>query len=456
MTDIPFLTRASDDSPALLDDTAGNWISYRDLAGEALDWARRVKGQRGLVLLLVQNDIPSVAAFLGCLTAGHAVALFDPRLSVETRADLETRYRPTWIVDADTGDIAHPDGDGPLHPDLSVLLSTSGSTGSPKLVRLTQAALFANACGIADVLDIRSDDVAAGYLPLHYSYGLTVLTSHLVRGARIRLTQKGLMDREFWPGLREAGVTHMPGVPFHYQIMLRLGLQRLGLSRLRCMTQAGGLLDTASRTKVHAYMDAKGGHFYVLYGQTEAAPRMTTLQHAEFNDAPASVGTPLPGCRIDILEPDLNGQGEVIFQGPNVMMGYADNRDDLAKGDETNGRLHTGDIGFLDNAGRLTLTGRVKRMGKVYGLRVSLDEVETLVGEFGSAAVIQSGEVLTIFAATSGSSADDAALIRAIQDKLLDRFTLPLASYRFKIVSEIPRTERGKTDYAQLEAHPDE
>lgn len=451
MTELPFLAGNAPDRPALLDDAGGDWLSYGGLTAEAQGWAARMPGPRGLVLLYARNDIASVAALLGALAAGHAVALLDPRLPDETRVDLETLYGPTWVIGRSAGQLDHPGGEGPLHPDLALLLSTSGSTGSPKLVRLSLAALTANALGIAEVLDIQSDDVAAGYLPLHYSYGLSVLTSHLVRGASIRLTNGGLMDAGFWPALRDAAVSHMPGVPFHYQVMLRLGLGRLGLSRLRSMTQAGGAMDTALRARVHAHMEASGGRFFVLYGQTEASPRMTTLQHDEFPDAPTSVGRPLPGCRIEILDPDGTGQGEVVFVGPNVMLGYAETRADLGRGDTLQGRLHTGDVGFLDKAGRLVLTGRVKRVAKIYGLRVNLDEVEALANETGVAAVTQTGDSLTIHLATRGDTDRDTELTRTILARLQQRFTLPLTSYRFRIVADIPKTDRGKTNYALLE-----
>jgi acyl-CoA synthetase (AMP-forming)/AMP-acid ligase II len=452
MAGLPFIDGIAPDRPALRDDVGGDWLTYGALADCAREWSLRMRGPRGLVLLYARNDKDSVAALLGSLAAGHAVALFDPKLMSEARAALEATYRPEWVVAPDADSPVYRSSDGPLHPDLAVLLSTSGSTGSAKLVRLTLAAMQANAESIAEVLHIGQDDVAAGYLPLHYSYGLSVLTSHLIRGACIRLTNMGLTDRAFWPAMREAGITHMPGVPFHHQIMLKLGLERLNLPGLRKLTQAGGALDPALRAQAHEFMAATGGQFNVLYGQTEAAPRMTTLQHDDFPLAPRSVGTALPGCRIEILDPDTEGRGEVVFYGPNVMLGYAESRDDLCRGDDMNGRLTTGDVGFLDAADRLTLTGRVKRMGKIFGLRVSLDEVEMLANTLGPAAVTQTGEALTVHIATTGDASADEALTHAILALLRERFTIPPAGYRTRIVDAILRTDRGKIDYPALEA----
>lgn len=435
-----------------MDDAGNDWLSYGELSDLAQGWATRISGPRALVFLYIRNDIDSVAALIGALSAGHAIALCDPRLPLSARRGLEEAYRPTWVIGPDSALVTHPDCGGPLHPGLAVLLSTSGSTGSAKLVRLTLGAIHANAEAIGKVLHIDHTDVAAGHLPLHYSYGMSVLSSHLARGARIRLTEMGFTDRSFWPAMRVAGVTHMPGVPFHHEIMLKLGLERINLPSLRSLTQAGGSLDLDSRRRAHEYMESVGGRFFVLYGQTEAAPRMTTLQHDDFEAAPQSVGKPLPGCRIEIREPDSNGHGEVIFYGPNVMLGYAQSREDLATGDEMVGQLPTGDVGYLDDAGRLTLIGRAKRMGKLYGLRINLDEVEMLASASSAAAVTQRGDALTFHVTTTGEATADEVLKQAILNQLRERFTLPPSSYQFRFIAEVPRTERGKIDYLRLDA----
>ncbi|MDQ1228596.1 AMP-binding protein [Sphingomonas sp. SORGH_AS_0879] len=435
--------------PALLDDTASEWLSYGALCARAANWAARLSGARALMFLYAANDIDTVAALLGGMEAGHAVVLFDPSLPRASRDALEATYAPEWVVeDGRAEDRRSGAAASDLHPALTVLLSTSGSTGSPKLVRLTRSAITANATGIAEVLDIQGDDVAAGYLPLHYSYGLSVLTSHLVRGARIRLTAAGLTDRAFWPAMRTAGVTHMPGVPFHHQVMAKLGFARLGLDRLRTLTQAGGAMDAELRRRCHDHMSAVGGCFYVLYGQTEAAPRMTTLQPADFLVAPTSAGTPLPECRLEIIDADAQGVGEVVFHGPNVMMGYAECRADLVRGDELGGMLRTGDVGYMDDAGRLHLTGRVKRFGKVFGLRVNLDDVEMVANTVCDSAVTQEGEALVVSYAHDG---DDETVRQAIVGRLTDRFTVTLAGYRFRRLAAVPRTARGKVDYKALE-----
>lgn len=449
-----FLRDVPQDAFALRDDEVEEWVTYGELRDRSFQWSDRLRGPRGLVFQYINNDVNNVAALLGAIAAGHAVALFDPKLGHLSRERLELIYQPDWIVDIGSGTPCRgPINDHPtqIYADLALLLSTSGSTGSPKLVRLTISALEANASGIADVLAISAEDVAAGHLPLHYSYGLSVLMSHLFKGASVRLTDRGLMDRTFWPAMRESFVTHFPGVPFHFQIMQKLGYERIGLKSLRTLTQAGGSLDTSARREAHKFMSSQNGSFYVLYGQTEAAPRMTTLQHDQFDQAESSVGTALPGCRIEIRDPDQNGEGEVIFFGPNVMLGYAEGRSDLMLGDMLHGRLETGDIGKLDAKDRLALTGRVKRVGKIYGLRVNLDEVEREARSIRDSAVLQIGDSIRIYMLTSGKPETDAAIERQLIDHFMQRFALPRSAYRPKLVTSIPRTVRGKVDYAALE-----
>lgn len=454
VSDLPFLTNVDDARPALMDDTNTAWLSYGSLKERVRDYRDQMAGPKALVFLFAYNDVDSVAAFLGACAAGHAVALFDPALSVELRRQLVDLYLPNWVFDPQ--EAAPPKQMGvtsaPLHSALSVLLSTSGSTGSPKLVRLTARNLIQNASSIGDVLAIGAGDIACGHLPLHYSFGLSVLTSHLLRGASVRLTKLGFTDREFWPAMREAEISHLPGVPFHFQIMQKLGYRRLNIPTVKSLAQAGGFLNSDARQQAYDFMDEAGGRFYIMYGQTEASPRMTTLTHDAFPIAPGSVGTALPGCQIKISDADEQGHGEVEFYGPNVMMGYAECLADLARGDELCGRLVTGDIGYLRDDGMLTLTGRSKRFGKIYGLRVSLDEVEAFANLSCEVAVTQQEDALLLHVVKLGKAADDEENWQRLLMELKGRYTLPASSYRVEYVPFLPRTDRGKIDYAALKA----
>lgn len=322
-----------------------------------------------------------------------------------------------------------------------MLLSTSGSTGSPKMVRLRLEGLLDNADAIAERLDIAPQDVAYGHLPLDYSYGLSVLTSHLVRGARVLLTERSMMERAFWETARQAGITHLPGVPTHYRMLTRLGLARLNLPSLSSMTQAGGKLELELQDQAHAFMEARGGTFHVMYGQTEASPRITTLRHEDFARKRGSVGTVLRGGSLTIED------GQVVYRGSNVMMGYAATRAELALPDQLGGVLRTGDCGSLDADGFLTLSGRLNRIAKVQGWRIDLDEVESALAEaLGcTVAAVDRGETVRI--TTEGAA-------EPLREVLAARFALP--PHVFEILAHTcpPMRANGKPDYAALRGEP--
>lgn len=455
---LPPETRQSGET-ALIDAVSGATWSYARLHAAATAWREALPGDKGLLFLMCRNAPEDVAALLGAISAGHTVALLDPALPPAAIEGLDRAYAPEWIIEtAERGPPARrapaKGRSDPIFPDTALLLSTSGSTGSPKMVRLTSDNLLANAAAIASVLDIRAAETGAAHLPLHYSYGLSVLTSHLIAGASLLLTGRGMMDAQFWRDLSDAQVVHLPGVPYHYQMMLRLGLKRLPLGSVRVLTQAGGGLAIEQRQLLWDFMDARHGHFHIMYGQTEAAPRMTTLSHADFARAPASVGPALPGTEIRILGEDgtLLPRGEaglVEFRGPNVMLGYAERRADLARADEQGGVLATGDIGRLDDDGRLTLTGRAKRILKYVGLRINADELELSLAPLGEIAVVGKDDRLALFHVTDADRNE--AAVAEIKRRLGANANLPLAGIRFERVDSLPRTDRGKIDYRALE-----
>jgi len=434
------------------------YLTYSVFCERVTTWANTFSAQdKSTILFYVSNTPDAIPALTGMLAAGHAILLADPNLTEPARRRIENQYEPHWIVSLTDGNVeAQRTQNAPyeVHPDLALLLSTSGSTGSPKFVRLSHDNIQHNARAIAKVLHVSSSDVAAAHLDFHYSYGLSVLTSHLVSGAACFLSAGKFTDREFWHSMKSAPVTHLPGVPANYQIMQRLQFKRLTMPHLTTMTQAGGRLTDSVRDAAHAYMESVNGKFYVMYGQTEASPRMTTLAHENYRTKRGSVGLPLPDGSIVALddnnEPVPAGHtGQIVYQGPNVMMGYASGHRDLAAGDELNGVLHTGDTGSVDEEGYLTITGRHSRMGKVFGWRVSLDEVESLLEQCGPCAVMQIDDQLAVVTAP-GNPASSQRLEHQMLALLESNFPLPITVYRFYEIAEIPLNARNKTDYMAL------
>lgn len=443
------------DAPALIDDATERWLDYRGLAravGEAVECLSAI-GDRPLVFLFSGDMIADCVAYLGCREAGAAVGLFGVTLPPGRADALIQHYLPDLVIghapEAGYGEVLRPtggiwyrrlSGDGPmLHPDLALLLSTSGSTGSPKLVRLSRTAVDANAASIAEVLQIAPGQRSVLNLPIAYSYGLSVLNSHLWAGAAVLLTRQGITSPAYWRRIAEQRVTAMPGVPMVYEILRRLGFDALAPAGLTTLTQAGGKLAEPLIDHFHGIMARRGGRFFVMYGATEACARMAILPPDRLPDKLGAAGMAIPGGRFETVACEQGD--EVVYHGPNVMMGYAEAAADLALGDVLGGRLATGDLGRLDVDGVLWITGRAKRIAKVNGLRLNLDEAEALAAaRFAPAAAFADDRTLTLLI-----EADDRAAPE-IRREMAVALALAPASLRIKCVARLPLSNNGKID----------
>ncbi len=424
----------------------------------------------GVLLAAMPVSQAAVLRYLAALRARRAIALVDPARQLHA---LVAGLRPAAVLGADPlvapprayataelGDPAwvrrDPDGVTP-HPDLAVLLPTSGSTGNPRFVRLSRSALVANAEAIATVLDIGGGDVAPTSLPLHYSYGLSVLNSHLLRGATVVVESSGLLSRSFWRAVDAHGITSLAGVPHHHELLRRLRFDPVRHPTLRTLTQAGGALAPKLVTDQHDAMATVGGRFFVMYGQTEAAPRMATLPSELLPAKPGSVGPALPGGRFTIRTPEGTEttapgvSGEIVYRGPNVMLGYAGTEAELARGDDCHGVLATGDLGHLDADGCLYVTGRLARIGKVFGHRVSLDDLEQLVRSagLGLAAV---GAVTAADRVALYVEGADRPTVAAAAQALAERLRMHVSGFDVRGIAHLPLLTSGKIDYRALEA----
>ncbi|MGA5466742.1 AMP-binding protein [Mycobacterium sp. NPDC050041] len=423
--------------------TAEKTVSYAELATRVAARAAELGARRKLVLLETRNDLPTLVAYLGAL-AGHHVVLPVPA-GGDHRSVVET-YHPDVIV-AD-GAITERPRHRPtpeLHPDLALLLSTSGSTGSPKLVRLSRFNLAANAESIATYLGITGTDRAATTLSMSYCYGLSVMHSHLLRGAGLVLTELSVIDGDFWKSFRASGATSFAGVPHTFELLDRIGFEAMSLPNLRYVTQAGGRLDP-DRVRRLANLGARSGwRFFVMYGATEATARMAYLPPELAHDHPSSIGVPIPGgsFRIDPVDGMPDGTGELFYRGPNVMMGYAHTATDLASGAGVE-ELRTGDLAYRRRDGLYEVVGRSDRFAKLYGLRIDLQRVESALHADGVDAICTDGDGLLIVGAADRPKDCDVAAAAT------DASGLPRAAIRVVDVDEIPRLPTAKPDYRAL------
>lgn len=435
----------TDDAPALIDGDTGDVISHRRLHALVADRADALAGLRGRVVLLgVHRAVDSVVDYLALTRLGATVALLDPQAPTSRLAGWVAAYRP----DAVFGIAAAPETEvtdwDPLPPIADrVLLPTSGTTGNPKFVRLSADNVMGNARQIVAALRITPARRALLSLPLHYSYGLSVLNSHLLAGASVVLTRASLVRPEFLRTLRDREVTSLAGVPFSFSVFERLHLFDQDLPDLRHVTVAGGRLGTDATLRAADALAAHGAGLWTMYGQTEATARICVLPPEELPAQAGSVGWPVPGSRVTIQDPDPTGVGEIVVDGPQVMLGYARDRDDLGTGDVLRGRLRTGDLGRVDDRGRLWVTGRTSRIAKVAGVRVSLDDVESLLTPLGVAAALDGGDhVVAVVEAGRPPPGLHRRLERAAD--------LPPGAVEVVALPLVPRTSAGKVDHAAL------
>ena len=401
---------------AVIDDSA-SVITYGDICDFVTKFSE-VLPSRTLIFILSKNCIGSLLGYVSSLCNRIVPLILGSRTEKSLYENLRDKYQPgyMWVpiemVDElgynriytswgyaliETG-MKTP----VLNEDLSLLLPTSGSTGSPKLVRHSYRNIEANAENVKRLFGLTADEKAMAILPMHYTMGLSVITSHLWSGATLLLSDRSLLDKEFWTMLKEA--TSFTGVPYSYEIMLKMRFTKMDLPNLKIITQGGGKLTPEMFRILAKYAEDNGKKFIPTYGQSECTARMTYLPAELSMTKTCSIGIAEPGGQLSII--DSNGNetfegevtGEMVYRGENVTLGYAYNAGDLIKGDENHGVMYTGDLAYRDLDGCYFIVGRLKRFLKIFGLRIGLDEIELMVkSEFKTDCVCSgTDEMLTV------------------------------------------------------------
>ncbi len=442
-----FATHA--DRPCLTD--GERTISYADTLALGRSLIAGLPRPRAFVVLRCSLSIEAVAAYAALFVDGHVPLLLETDLSLELLEQMIQLYRPDVVIDPVAG-VATPCASDPvaLHPDLGVLLTTSGSTGSPKLVRQKASGVRANAESIAAYLSLGPDERPLLHLPMSYSYGLSIINSHFIAGASICLTRRSVMEPDYWNDLRRVQATSVSGVPFHYTAIRRLGETRLEIPSLTTLTQAGGRLDPKLTAYFAEWANRTGRRFVVMYGQTEAGPRIAYLPPEKALEAADAIGVPIPGVQIDLVDEDgrpvADGQpGEMVVRSPAVMMGYALAPADLALGDTLGGALHTGDLAARGEDGLLRVVGRRSRILKIYGLRINLEEIEQRLASLGHAALcFGEDDKLRVLVEGDGDAGD-------IRKRIVDLFSLPPRGIEVRLGPPAARSASGKISAAALQ-----
>lgn len=434
-------------------DVSGRQYTTEELTVQALP----LPTERGLAFLYLDNSVDAVRVLLSFLKENWTLALLSPKLDVAFKEQLEALYSPTVIYDhtcnAKAGFKKYEWQNGtylfinskpkhyPLHPQLKILLSTSGSTGSPKFVKLSEENLVQNAHAILDYLPIKSTDVTPLNLPLYYSYGLSVFTTNAIAGGKLVCSNSDVLQKEFWNEWDRFQYTSLAGVPYIYEMLTRLGFLKKQYPSLRYLTQAGGKLNKKLLEQYALYAAKSNIDYYVMYGQTEATARMSFLPPAKLLDKLGAIGNPIKNGTFRLDEET----GELLYAGPNVYGGYANSPEDLALFEQPD-VLHTGDLAVQDQDGFYYITGRMKRIVKLFGTRINLDEIEQLLkNHFDQANFVCLGvdDKYIVVGCVENKIADD-TLIKEVLHKKVHIHPNVIKIYP---LDNVVLTANGKIDY---------
>jgi acyl-CoA synthetase (AMP-forming)/AMP-acid ligase II len=415
---------------------------------------------KSLAFLYVDNSIESISVFWFLMQSKHCLALLSNNLSAKFKNALEDKYNPKFIYDNQRSQIPHYHksnigsielmiSDDPedylIDENIKVLLSTSGTTGSPKFVKLSEENLLENTNSICNYLPIIKQDVTPLNLPISYSYGLSVLLTNSVAGGEVICSVPDILQREFWNAFEQFEFTSLAGVPFIYEMLDRFSFTKKSYHSLRYMTQAGGKLKNELVEKFGSYALENNLKFYAMYGATEASARMSYLEPGKIIDKKGSIGKPIKKGKFEIDQET----SELIYEGPNVFGGYANDFLDLSTYDKST-VLRTGDIARKDAEGYYYIVGRIKRFVKISGLRINLDEVEELIFSLKKIHVKCIGlndKQLIVFYKENNLD------IKNLKKEVARELKIHSSFVRFKEVSDFPLTPNEKIDYKKLEAN---
>lgn len=459
--------------------TEGKIFRYNEL-NTLSQKLRHSIGSRCLVFLFCSNVPDAIIGYVGMLNNAIVPVMLDSELDTDMAEALIDKYRPQYLWMPASKAEAYPlyqevfrltdyvllstgHKGCKLHDNLALLMTTSGSTGSPKLVRISYENIRANTDAIIKYLHITQEEVGITSLPMHYVYGLSIINSHLWAGASLVVTDKTMFQREFWQAMKEYGVTNLGGVPYTYEMLKRLRFFRMDLPALHTLTQAGGKLKPELHQEFAEYATKKGKEFVVMYGAAEATARMGYLPPKMANRKTGSMGIAIPGGCFELQAADggvidEDGiAGELVYYGRNVTMGYAMCREDLLKGDENHGCYCTGDVAVRDADGIYTIVGRKKRFLKLFGKRTNLQETEDILkSRYKEKDIACSGidDHLFIFISNELGTENE-SVAKEMVGYISQKLGLHHSAFTVRILDELPRNAAGKVLYHELEQYYD-
>ena len=450
---------------AILDDS-GYTLTFSEVCDVICKFAE-LKLPRSIVFCLCESCAGSLVGYLSFLNNRQVPLLLSANMDEGLLTNLAKTYLPSyyWAPERKAGEITGQilfsaygyvliktgNNPYPLNEKLSMLLTTSGSTGSPKLVRHKYGNLEANAINVAKAFSWTVKENGICDLPMNYTMGLNVINSYLVTGASVLMVKANLLDPEFWMFIKKHEGTSFTGVPFSYEVMRRIGFDRMDLPKLHTLAEGGGKLTDKLFRWVAVYAKNCGKRFCATFGTSETSARIAFLNPAMALEKIGSIGKAIPNGELFLVDEVVNDDGSVTgelgYRGPNVTMGYALCKEDLIKGDDFCGEYHTGDIARRDAEGFYFIIGRKGRFLKLFGLRVSLDETERILKtQYPTVDFVCTGDDKRMNIFTTSEE-----LKFQIIPFISEKTNIHNSAFKVFVIDQIPRNEYGKVKFAALE-----
>ena len=377
-------------------DEDGSELSYNFLKSKILDF-KKLFQSRGLVFLDADNDFFSLSVYCACLELNLPIALIDNFQTLNDDKSLINSYLPKYIFTKK--ELIHESYEKQDNSDnynmyvyikkfislsnkISLLISTSGTLSNKKFVILSKKNLITNTDQIIDYLKITNKDVTITTLPFSYSYGLSIINTHIFKRSKIVLNNLSVIERDFHNKVNKFKVSSFGGVPFTYTILNKINFFKKELPYLRYVTQAGGKIKDQDFINVYEATSKKNIKFFIMYGQTEASPRISYVPYKHLPEKKNSIGIAVKNSKLKILNKKGTvlkksfTEGEIIFNGKNIFIGYSNSYLDLKNKKKEIHTLLTGDIGYFDDDGFFYVSGRKKRIIKIFGQRINLDQID--------------------------------------------------------------------------------
>jgi long-chain acyl-CoA synthetase len=457
------ITRQNNNSKLYFNDKI---YSFKDEIKKINFFDRQEFKKRRLILFLCQNDPYIIILFSLCITNKHVPILIDKDVDDSALSEIISKYDPDFIItkkkfysinfekyfDSDNFSVFKSlfNKQKKFHEDLALLLPTSGTTGSPKLVRISHINLLSNTQDISDYLNIKKDDVTITTMPFNYTYGMSIVITHLFKDASIVVYDGTILEKRFFELINKFKVSNFGGVPIMYEMLKKIKFENISLRSLKYLTQAGGKLSDQLWDYLYQMAKKKNIEFFTMYGATEATSRMSFLPFDMMMKKKGSIGKGLATSRLSIIDNKTSKiidksfkKGEILYEGKNVFMGYAYNYNDLSKHDLIKGKLFTNDLGHKDQDGYFYIDGRKDRYVKIYGHRVNLDELELILKKKYANCYVVKKEKIIIFSTENHNGS-------SVIDYLSNYVSITKNIFDFKYIKNLPLKNNKKIDYAKF------